>query len=69
MSSTGVTHKNISVTAPVDAAFGEILTPDALEFIAALSGRYESRRQELLDRRKAVQADILTSRFKSSAAE
>src|SRR5260221_3885030 len=38
--------------------FAEILTPDALEFIAKLHRRFEPRRQELLARRAARQAEF-----------
>ena len=48
----------ISVDAPVSAEFGEILTPEALQFVALLAERFEDRRQTLLARRQTVQAGI-----------
>jgi len=38
--------------------FAQILTPEALDFVAALHRRFESRRQELLARRAARQKDF-----------
>lgn len=50
--------RNINITAPVSDEFNTILTPAALQFVEDLSARFESRRQELLSRRQAVQARI-----------
>jgi len=52
------TSRNLSITAPVTADFETILTPAALDFVADLCARFDSRRQELLARRQSVQADI-----------
>ena len=49
---------DVKVNAPVTDAFSEILTPEALQFVALLAERFEARRQELLDRRRTVQANI-----------
>ena len=38
----------VEVTAPISPEFAEILTPDALAFVATLSRSFEARRQQLL---------------------
>ena len=53
----------IEVFGPVSNAFKQILTPDALQFVGALAREFEPRRQELLERRKAVQKDIDSGKF------
>jgi len=45
------THANLELQGPMHAGFEEILTPDALEFIAELQHRFGPRRQELLEAR------------------
>jgi malate synthase len=45
------THARLELTGPMHAGFDEILTPDALEFVAELQHRFGSRRQELLEAR------------------
>ncbi len=42
------TAADVRVTGHVGEAFSEVLTAEALQFIAALHGRFETRRQELL---------------------
>lgn len=49
---------NIEITAPVSAEFAEILTPDALNFVATLVRAFASRREELLRRRAQRQKEI-----------
>jgi malate synthase len=46
------------ITGPMREGYAEILTPDALRFLARLSDRFETRRQDLLARRHARQAEI-----------
>ena len=58
---TGAT--GIEIKAPVNDAQAEILTPDALRFLAGLAGEFDGRRQELLARRKARQAEIDAGKF------
>jgi len=55
-----VTHyaEGIEVKAPVSAEFAEILTPEALSFVATLSRAFETRREELLQRRAVRQAEL-----------
>ncbi|HUA49574.1 MAG TPA: malate synthase A [Solirubrobacteraceae bacterium] len=45
------THAKLELNGPMHAGFDEILTPDALEFVAELQHRFGSRRQELLEAR------------------
>src|SRR5258706_10541378 len=49
---------SVALSGRVTTEFAEILTPDALEFIAKLHRRFEPRRQELLARRAARQAEF-----------
>jgi malate synthase len=49
---------SVQVTGRVTAEFAEILTPEALEFVAKLHRRFEPRRQELLARRAARQKEF-----------
>ncbi len=67
--STHPSGSGIDIKAPVSGAFKEILTPAALDFVAALSREFENRRQELLERRKKVQADIDKGKFPDFLAE
>jgi malate synthase len=45
------THAKLELNGPMEAGFEEVLTPDALEFVAELERRFGSRRRELLDAR------------------
>jgi malate synthase len=45
----------VRITAPITQEFFEILTPEALAFVATLHRRFDSRRQELLARRQERQ--------------
>jgi malate synthase len=45
------THARLELNGPMHAGFEEILTPDALEFVAELQHRFGSRRRELLEAR------------------
>ena len=51
-------RSNIEVTGPVNAAYREILTQEALEFLSQLAQKFESRRLGLLERRVARQAEL-----------
>ena len=55
--------QDITVTGRVTAPFAEILTPQALDFIAKLHRQFEPRRQELLARRAARQQEFDTGRL------
>ncbi len=48
----------IEITAPISDAYAEILTPDALSFVALLERSFRDRREELLQRRIERQAAI-----------
>jgi malate synthase len=48
----------IRVTGEISPAFAEIVTPDAMDFVARLHRAFESTRQELLRRREQRQADF-----------
>jgi malate synthase len=50
--------EGIEIKALVSAEFAEILTPEALSFIAKLSRAFESRREDLLQKRVQRQADL-----------
>jgi malate synthase len=48
----------LAVHAPAPGNYAEILTPDALRFVAALCKEFGPRRKELLDRRMARQNEL-----------
>jgi malate synthase len=45
------THAKLELNGPMEAGFDEVLTPDALEFVAELEHRFGPRRRELLEAR------------------
>src|SRR6476660_8517611 len=49
---------NLKITAPLNDAYREVLSAEALEFLAHLSKEFEPRRQQLLERRQTRQAEI-----------
>ncbi len=53
----------IEVKAPANEKFKEILTPEALAFIAALAREFDERRINILEKRKDVQAEIDRGNF------
>jgi malate synthase len=53
----------LRITAPVSEAQSAILTKDALHFVASLAAEFETRRQELLERRKVRQSEIDARHF------
>src|SRR3989441_4904063 len=55
--------QDIRVSGRVTAEFSQILTPQALDFIAKLHRQFESRRQELLARRAARQKEFDAGRL------
>jgi malate synthase len=57
MATPSVRNK-LEVAGPVSADYGEILTPEALEFLAQLSQQFESRRVQLLEKRQVRQAEL-----------
>ncbi len=50
--------EGVEVIGPINDGYADILTPDALAFVASLARAFEGRRQELLARRVARQAEI-----------
>jgi malate synthase len=52
------THANLDLQGSIYSGFEEILTPDALEFVAELQQRFGPRRSELLDRRQERRARL-----------
>ena len=48
----------IKVLGPVDEAFSQILTPEALQFVGALAREFESQRKSLLQNRQKRQSEI-----------
>src|SRR5260221_4111531 len=61
--------QDITVTGRVTAQFAEILTPEALDFIAKLHRQFEPRRQELLLQRAARQPAFDAGRLPDFLAE
>jgi malate synthase len=55
--------QDITVAGRVTAPFAEILTPEALNFVAKLHRQFEARRQELLARRAARQREFDSGRL------
>jgi malate synthase len=58
MSLSSKTFDGIELRGPVPEPFPEILTPDALRFVARLQREFNSRRKELLERREQRQTEI-----------
>src|ERR1700752_3225923 len=58
MSISSQTFDGIEIRGPVPEPFPEILTPDALRFVARLQREFNGRRKELLERRERRQAEI-----------
>src|SRR6185295_3728941 len=52
------TATSVALSARVTTEFAEILSPEALAFLAKLHRRFEPRRQELLARRAARQKEF-----------
>ena len=50
--------EGIEITGPITGEFAEILTPEAMNFIAKLAREFEGRREELLARRVRRQQEI-----------
>src|SRR5436305_2049446 len=50
-------NEPVQITAPVTELQEQILSREALRFVAGLSGAFESRRQELLEARRARQRE------------
>jgi malate synthase len=48
----------VEITGPIPAAYGEILTPAAIAFVARLARKFETRRRELMAQRVVRQAEF-----------
>ncbi len=57
-SNTAIYPAGVEINAPVSAEYAEILTPDALAFVAKLAREFEGTRQELLQHRAERQARL-----------
>ena len=55
---TQKTVADVRFTRPIDAAYAEILTPEAVAFLAELARRFEPRRRELLAKRGERWAEL-----------
>jgi len=58
MTTTPRYGEGIQINAPVSSEFAEILTPEAMDFVAKLIRTFSGRREELLRRRVLRQAEI-----------
>src|SRR5258708_27726569 len=58
MSSSSQTLDGNEIRGPIAENFSEMLTPDALRFVARLQREFNGRRKELLERREKRQAEI-----------
>ncbi|MBI1942101.1 MAG: malate synthase A [Betaproteobacteria bacterium] len=61
--------QGISISARITSEFAQVLTPEALEFVARLHRRFEPRRQELLAHRAARQRQFDTGVFPDFLAD
>src|SRR5579883_672954 len=59
----------LQITASITGRHAEILTPQALQFVASLGAEFEARRQELLARRRVRQAEIDAGQLPDFLAE
>jgi len=66
---TIVQQQGIEIRGPAVGVAAEILTPAALQFLAALARRFEDRRRDLLERRVARQREIQQGRSPEFLAE
>src|SRR6202140_4809113 len=58
MTTNNPTLKNIEINGEITPEFAEILTPEALNFVATLARAFADRREELLQRRAQRQTEI-----------
>ncbi len=64
-----LSREGISVAAPVTEQYLEVLTPDALRFIARLSRQFSATRNALLQKRRERQAEIDAGKFPDFLSE
>src|SRR5574341_1017687 len=58
MHMSGPLPRGVSLSGPISKEFAQILSPEALDFVAKLHRKFESRRQELLARRATRQKEF-----------
>ena len=58
MHMSGPLPQGIAISGPISKEFAQILSPEALAFLAKLHRKFEARRQELLDRRAQRQKEF-----------
>src|SRR6266566_10149191 len=56
-------QEGIEIRGPITAEFAEILTPEAMHFVARLVRTFSGRREELLQRRVQRQTEIDTGKM------
>src|SRR3954463_7286559 len=56
-------QEGIEMSGPITAEFAEILTPEAMAFVATLVRTFSGRREELLQKRAQRQAEIDAGRM------
>ncbi|NLF56740.1 MAG: malate synthase A, partial [Candidatus Hydrogenedens sp.] len=69
MTSTHNHPAGLEITAPIHPGHERILTPEAMEFIAALHREFNPRRLELLEARKKRQAALNAGELPDFPAE
>ncbi|HXS09100.1 MAG TPA: malate synthase A, partial [Candidatus Krumholzibacteria bacterium] len=62
-------EEGIAITRPADSVESEILTPDAIRFVAGLARRFTARRDQLLKLRAIRQREIDSGQFPDFLAE
>src|SRR5881394_712807 len=67
--SPSLSSNSVVISGRVTTEFAEILTPEALEFVAKLHRRFEPRRQELLASRAARQKEFDAGKLPDFLAE
>ncbi|MDQ2902387.1 MAG: malate synthase A [Chloroflexota bacterium] len=55
--------QGLKITGPITPEYAEILTPEALDFVATLAREFSARREELLGRRAERQVEINAGRL------
>ena len=67
--SVAAASRNVEILAPADGAFGEILTPEAIDFVAGLHRQFGQRRKALLAARVARQREFDAGKLPDFLAE
>ena len=63
MSTSPPQVEGVEISGPISPEFAEILTPEAVSFVAGLHRKFNARRQELLERRRQRQAELDAGKF------